>query len=757
MTSPSGPSNFEYSDDSVVARLSFDVPPQALTDVTQLTQALSAFATQQEYVARSAGTWMEYMQQMPDIMQRANQAYRETITQLERMSYIQNEMGSGPMGGGNVSPGAAGGPQGGGYSTAAPAGYNNPFAGQFFGMGMTPDLMGAQQHLSMMASQDPRLYANMMAARGQAVNPALLGMVGGTAASMTGQGGLGGTGGGQGWGNAAPGSQSPQATQSGRDAAAPPDPAQSGQSTKSEPQNIPAEPHEDAPPWQKTVASTISGAQQVVNEAKMGGGGRASSMLGLASAGMAAAGKWSANNPNALGGMAGRLGGIAKGAGIVGAGAAALGASQSIGEEITKYQQLGSVQGGGAATGLGYEAQARLLALNPFITTQQARQAMQMALSAGFRGGDFDTVQDYMLSNFKDLGIQFSESMAIARANANNLKPGESQAASDASSAGFLRALKEFSAEGGAALPSRVDQAAATTQTLTALGVSQDSIQRGITGLQEGYGDKPALRDSIGGIGDQLMKSPQLLQLAANRNGISGFLPGALAAGLTDKGMDQDQILESAAGQIAKLVSGYPERLNRIAAFQALMGQQGVQMDWPQAEALYDKVTGDKKPTDQAKENVQNASKPNVLGQSSIWSMIKGVFTDSFNMSDSGLVSGDKENRGSVFSHLNDRVMGHDPGAPESNDAFLARGKPERTPPSTSQEAAQTPVRTEGQVSGNVTITVDQSGKVTAPQSIQLSGQQKSANAGYGNAQLNNAPPGDPSFNHSYNSWGGTG
>ena len=754
MTSPSGPSNFEYSDDSVVARLAFDVPPQALTDVTQLTQALAAMATQQEYIARSTGSWLDYMQQVPQIMERANQSYREAITAMERMSYIQNEMGG--HDGGNVSPGAAAGPQPGGYSTAAPAGYVNPFQGQF-GMGLTPDLMSAQQHMAGLAAQDPRLYANMMAARGQAINPTLLGMVGGTAAGATGQGGMGGTGGGQGWGNAAPGSSSPQATQTGRNSAAPPDPAQSGAPTTSEPQNIPAEPHPDAPPWQKTVASTISGAQQVVNETKMGGGGRASSMLGLASAGMSAAGKWAANNPNALGGMAGRLGGVAKGAAILGAGAAGMGAAQSIGEEYTKYQQLGSVQGGDALTGMGYESQARLLALNPFITTQQARQAMQMALSQGFRGGDFDTVQDYMLSNFKDLGIQFSQSMAIARTNVNNLEPGGNVADSVRSSEDFLHALKTLSADGGAALPSRVDQAQSTTEALTALGVNQGSIQRGIVGLQEGFGDRPALRDTIGSIGDQVMQSPQLLQLAANQQGVHGLLPGALAAGLTDKGLDQNQILESAAGQIAKFVSGYPERLNRISAFQMLMGQQGVQLDWPQASALYDKVTGDKKPSDTARENVQKNNQPNPLGQASVWSMIKGVFTDAFNMDDNGIITGDKENQGNILSDLNARIQGQDPQAKRNNEAFLAQGQSRQNPPQTPQAAASGPVRTEGQVSGNVTITVDQNGRVTAPQTIQLTGQQKSANAGYGSAQLNNAPPGDPSYGHAQSSWGGSG
>jgi phage/plasmid primase-like uncharacterized protein len=59
--------------------------------------------------------------------------------------------------------------------------------------------------------------------------------------------------------------------------------------------------------------------------------------------------------------------------------------------------------------------------------------------------------------------------------------------------------------------------------------------------------------------------------------------------------------------------------------------------------------------------------------------------------------------------------------------------------------AAQMPasVNTQGSVSGNITITVDQAGRVSAPQSIQLTGTQKSALTGYGSSQMNNLSPGE--------------
>lgn len=747
MSSPSGPSNFEYTDDSVVARLSFDVPPQALTDVTQLTQALGAMATQQEYIARSTGSWLDYMQQIPQIMERASQSYREAITQMERMAYIQNEMGGG---GGNVGPTATAGPQG-GYSTAAPQGYINPFAGQMFGMGVTPDLQTVQQQMAGMSGQDPRLFANMMAARGQAINPALLGMVGGTVAGTTGQGGMGGTGGGQGWGNAAPGSQSPQATQTSRDSSAPPDPTQSGQSTKAEPQNIPATPSEDAPPWQQAVAGTINGAQQVMNEAKIGGGGgRGAGMLGMASAGMSAAGKWASNNPDAMGGMSGRLAGVAKGAGAVGLAAGAVAVAQNVGEEVQKYQQLGAVQGGDWSTGVGYEAQARMLALNPFITTEQARSAMQMALSQGFKGGDFDTIQDYMLSNFKDLGVQLSTSMSLARAGIN---AGQTTGEAAEGASGLLEAMYKLSRNGGASFTERQDQAVEGVNAFTAMGADPGAAQRAVLGLQEGYGDNMALRDTIGKIGQQSAASPLLMNMAINQAGLSGqYLPGAQVAGLAEHGIDPSKAMEMGAKQIAQYTSGMPNRLNRIAAFQELMGQQGVQLDWPQAEALYDKVTDDKAPSEQANENVARLAKPTdnmswipgVQGFKALAPLMNAKTWDDF-----------KNVPGDTWDLLN----GRDPASDEDKKVaadFASHGRAPVPPPENAAQAQATaPVRTEGNVSGNLTITVDQSGKVSAPQQIQLSGQQKSANAGYGSAQLNNAPPGDPTYGHAFQGWNG--
>ena len=496
------------------------------------------------------------------------------------------------------------------------------------------------------------------------------------------------------------------------------------------------------------MASTISGAQQVVNETKMGGGGRASSMLGLASAGMAAAGKWASNNPNALGGFAGRLGTVAKGAGLVGLAAGGMKVVQDVGEEVQKYQQLGSVQGGDYQTGMKYEAQARLLALNPFITTQQARQAMQMALSEGFRGGDYDTIQDYMLNNFKDLGVQFSTSMDYAR---QALYSGASAGDAAKSSRNVLETMYQLSQDGGASFPQRQQQGLELKKQLTDLGASDAAANRAVLGAQEGYGDKKVLQDSIEGITAQAAASPMLMQLAANKLGVNNLMPGALVPGLEEAGFDTDELMEISAGEIAKYVKDLQPRANRIAAFQKLMGQQGVQLTYPQAEALLDKVTGDKKPSQVANEKIASKGEGRRNIDWNPFTYIGGILSPTLNaksLDDFKNIPRDTWNAITGWEES--------PQTKAEADDFAKAGRAPVPPPRTAQDvkAQQSSLRTEGTVQGEVRITVDQQGRVTAPQSIQLSGQQKSVNAGYGSAQLNNAPPGDPIYHNAFDGWG---
>jgi LemA protein len=84
MTTPGGgPSGFDYTDDSVIARVSFDIPSSAVTDISQITQVMGAMRTQLEAVSRAQEDWLGYLQSVPQIAERANQAFRDLQAQIE--------------------------------------------------------------------------------------------------------------------------------------------------------------------------------------------------------------------------------------------------------------------------------------------------------------------------------------------------------------------------------------------------------------------------------------------------------------------------------------------------------------------------------------------------------------------------------------------------------------------------------------------------------------------------------------------------
>src|SRR4249919_1365225 len=84
---------FEYSDESVVARISVEVPAGAVTSLAEISQQTHSLRTEMEALARAQGDWLNYLQSLPEIAQRAAQAQQNLITQLERTAYIQNELG----------------------------------------------------------------------------------------------------------------------------------------------------------------------------------------------------------------------------------------------------------------------------------------------------------------------------------------------------------------------------------------------------------------------------------------------------------------------------------------------------------------------------------------------------------------------------------------------------------------------------------------------------------------------------------------
>lgn len=734
MTTPGGDGTFEYTDDSVIARVSVDVPSQALTDINQLAEAMAAMRTQLAAVAEAQESWLEFLNQMPKATRDTNDAIKDQITLLERQTYLQGELGGG-RGGAFSADSSGGGGGGGGYSTAAQPGYAPPWAPGTPGTGfMPPAPQQIAEKYQRIQAENPGLDANIQSAHGAAVNPALLTGVGAAAAAVAQKFGKG---------KAAPGNSSPQPTGGDRDSSAPPDPTQGGVPSSSGNQNTPGDPSpDDTEDAKKDTLLT-----QLVNDFRGGKNGRAQRIGStlLSAVGRQVGSAVLGGGGGGGGGISGVVGRVlgspaAKAAGAVGLGALAFNKAQDLGEKYTEYQGLGSVQGGDAMTGMKYEAQARIMGLNPFITTQQARESMQKALKEGFRGENYDTVNDFMIENFKELGISMGQSMDLMKASVKGLNEGDSQAGVKKDLDETLNTMKELSAEGGLSFPERVNQLQELKEQMASQGFSPENANRTALGLQEGYGDSMALRDSIGAISGQVSGSPMLMTLAAQKAGITGILPNALGLALDAKGMDGDEILESAASQVAQMVNGHGEYFNRVAGFQTLMLQFGVSEmeDIQKAKALYDKVTGGgEKPTAKANRTVARQGKTDTgKGQTPTSPQDDNWKRQHPDYSPSDNAAGAAEN----FEK-----------AGRGGGNFAPTGNAPAAMPTTGQPVPS--FSSNGTVSGTVTITVDQAGRVTAPPTIQLTGQQKSALAGYSSAQLNNAPPGDPTYNHSYNTF----
>lgn len=765
MTGPGGSDSFEYKDDSVVARISVDVPAASLTDLDQVRERTSAIRTEQEAIARASGDWIGYLQQIPQIAEQAAASYRNMITQLERISYIQNELGglsnvgaTGTAATGKTAP----------YSTAAPPNYVDPFSG----MPGTGVQMGAGGHGSYMQSimqGNPALFANMAAQRGNYVNPATLGFMG-SAAAANANTGVGGSGGGQGWGAPPAGSSSTQATQKTRDSAAPPDQTQSGAPTTSEPQSVPADPHPDAPEWQKQLSSASSTMADIVNETRSGIKGKG--MMGGAAALAGAIGsRFGGGDADGEGGGS-KFGSVAKGVGAAGAGiTAALGINkiiQGAGSQIQDYRNLGSVQGGGAAEGLGYEMQARAMAMNPFITLEQSRSIMQSALKNGYTGQEFDTVTGFMADNLKSMNMSATQSQQLFSTAVEKGRMSIKDLAED------MKNLKGMTGTPGDKIDqsTRNDQYQQTMNTLQSAGVTGDELSRATTSINEAFTGDRTLATVIPDEAKANLSNPAFLMTMATANGVQGAAaPEEVPTLMQDQGISIGKGYWAAMKFLAQQAQGSTGKNVTLGAqkFYSLCTSQGISVgDYSQSRRLYlSLINGD--PNSQAfarhAEGEQKAAQGNGVG---------GEVSHQFRALNSGLDAGfaigdlfrgnftgawdDVKNIGTDISTSYDAIKADFSGPQDISAQARAEAAQKSAPIGTGIQPGEpgygTSSTVHGQVTGELRVTMDRDGQIHVPPTVQISGQQQGVNAGYGGGTMNNPSPGDPSFGHANTNFG---
>lgn len=331
MTSPTGPSGFEVGQDSVTARLSIEVPADTLENLHQVTQQVALLKTELEAAARAQSSYLDYLNRVPEIQERATQAQRSYITQLERSAAVEGEIKKGAGGSTSVTE------------------HKDPFAGMTSGTGIRSQI----EHL---AETDPRQALNMRAQRGD------------TPSAEEVQSAREDT-------DTRDEKREKKRKQDNADQQAKTDPTS--------PDSPPADPNQD--PWRQL-------GTDVYNEMRAGNASRALRM-GASGAFQIAGGSKALS--------------MAKGAGVVGgivaAGVAANNVVQNAGEMYQDYKNFGLMQGGGAAQGAGYEIQARMMAISPFITTEQSRRIIQMGLSQGYHGKEFETVTEMVAWNAKEM------------------------------------------------------------------------------------------------------------------------------------------------------------------------------------------------------------------------------------------------------------------------------------------------------------------------------------------------------------------
>lgn len=796
MTTPGGgPSGFDYTDDSVIARVAFDIPASAVTDISQITQVMGAMRTQLEAVARAQSDWLDYLQQVPQIAERANQAFRDQITLMERMSYLQSEIGQAGVGGGSGGGGygggggfGGGGQAGGGgaaqYSTAAPTGYQPHWQSNEPGMGTGTNINAAMANMAKIGDGD-RAIGEMAAGRGIAINPAILGTIGGAVAEAFGQG----NGGIRGRSVSDQGDTAPSSGGAPRDSSNPANPATGGTPAGSPDPN---QPNPGSTPLAQLLATLRAkiGDENIATAAgrigdiasKLPGslgtiGGKIGDLFGGGGAGGGGGGGAPGGGAAGPGGFRGLALGAAKqfgdlstggkvGLGLGGA-AAAFNMTQNIGERITRLQALGSQEGGDFATGLKEDFNARFQALDPFINTDQARKAIAMPMMEGFQGGSRDELRDLLINNFKELGISMADSMKFEMANLQGVDLTDKNVKeSRTSNEAFLNTLKEMAGDGGntMSLEQRKQQALEFQTAMASMGIGQESAQRSAIGIQQGYGDSLALRNDMSRIGTQTMGSGTLMAMVGQKVGLTGILPDAMPDALAEMGIDQDEAMQMAYEEAAKMVSGLQPEPNRIAAFKGLLGDQGVELTYSQAKDLYRKVTGKKGDRPVAKAN-QRAVELGEKNKQTNWNPITGI-KDTLAPLVGGLNPFSDQKLADVPGDMIDGFFGyHKPSenADRVNQSFVDAGripgefspagqKPRALPQSVRD--APTHVSTTGQVTGEVRLVVDQQGRVSAPPVIALSGTQRAVNAGAGSATLNNPSPGE---NHGSSPFSGGG
>lgn len=588
-------------DDFISARINFEMPPEATAQMRELNTELDRFRTNTEAAARGVDSFMRYIQLLNDAQERASQSSRNLASNLERVLQLQERAQ-------------------GGQGTAVPQMYSTPWEASAPGMGggdrgripTTVPTGGGQTMFDHLAANDPRAYLNARAA----------------------------------WGSpsAQRGEQLPPVSIS--DASldklahriAERDHQQSVQESKQAPSPVPGDDGRGSRPgpkqgqpweaWRDRAAQWAGTAGNVAGALRMGG-----SISGALGAGGRALQGWGArlpkDDPNVPAGPSGTapsvqsipgggeepsvptggqtdenapegksgggMGGFGKalgygGAGVA-AGAGAFAAYKGIGGEIQQYRALGQIRGGGAGEGFGYEMQARMMAMNPFIKTEQARQIIQSALTEGYTGKEFDTVTDYMAHNLKDMNLSVADSSSLLHTAIKGSNKSVKELTDNLSSS--MQLIQTLSKAGGYnASPERQQEFKTAFDAATAAGMDPTEAMKSSVAAGSWFEDMPGMQGEGGSLSaafdNNLMFQIQSSQVSGVKPGdVKGYRPddpGSFAEGLNDP-----QKQQAIWGTLSYWARNFTQHGN-MGIWQRILQQNGINVSRSTARKYYNKA-----------------------------------------------------------------------------------------------------------------------------------------------------------------------
>lgn len=526
-------SGFKETTEGVKSKLEIEIPEQALTTLTALSKQMENYRIQMEAASRAQGDHKGYLEQMPQIADLATTRLKEWCDQVERAVDLKGKLG-------DLSgiPGAVG------QDSA------NPFGSGVLGRGDIAGLM------SPLAASNPDAIVSMANQRGMINREQISGglnndQVKELANLLSG----------------AVGGETPNDGGSGKRPDTP------GGGKKHSPQE-----DEGTSPVHKMEEGLLKSRDLAGNVlGEIGPGKSWGDMLG--------AGRDVLGGLEGAGGMVGKVAGAL---GPVGAGVGlALTANQLMqmgGERLQDYRNLGSTTGGGIREGMEYDAKAKMLALDPFITTAQAREVIQGSLNAGMGGDSFDSVTGFIAKNLKDMNLQVADSVKLLQ---TNVEEGGMSIDQLGASLSNVNAIAKDSAKSQGQL---MQDFGANTAALTNIGVSgpQGTIATQFMGM---FNDSPLLSSVGGQILQQGLQNPVFQSSIANQAGMGGGLtPDVAMQKLANSGQLPQAVLSRLTELARKAQNAHPDPDMQVKAFQQYCQATGFTLDFNTARGLYQQL-----------------------------------------------------------------------------------------------------------------------------------------------------------------------